>query len=117
MRRLLPLFALLPLAACSDGDDESVLSELAERGKHYYQNVCVACHNGDPRIDGTLGPAIAGAPLALIEAKVLRGEYPEGYTPKLATAAMPRFEYLADEIDSIAAYLSEVAALPPEPLS
>ena len=115
MRRLLPLLALLPLAACSSGG-ESALSELAERGKHYYQNVCVACHNGDPRIDGTLGPAIAGASRALVEAKVMRGEYPAGYAPKRATAAMPRFEYLKDEIGSLAAYLTEVAALPPGPL-
>ena len=115
MPRLLPLLALLPLAACSGGGGESALSELAERGKHYYQNVCVACHNGDPRIDGTLGPAIAGASRALIEAKLMRGEYPGDYDPKSATAAMPRFEYLRGEIDSIAAYLAEVEK-PPGPL-
>ena len=112
MRRLLLVIALAPLAACSNGGDEAALSELAERGKHYYQNVCVACHNGDPRIDGTLGPAIAGASGALIEAKVMRAEYPAGFVPKRTTAAMPRFEYLKDEIDSLAAYLAQVAQAP-----
>lgn len=112
MRRLLPLLALATLAACSEGGDESALPELAERGKHYYQNVCVACHNGDPTLDGVLGPAIAGSSLALIEAKVMRAEYPAGYIPKRATAAMPRFEYLKDEIDSLAAYLAQVAQAP-----
>jgi mono/diheme cytochrome c family protein len=97
--------------ACSGGEGEQgAESDLAARGRHYYQNVCIACHNGDPRMDGTLGPAIAGASLELLEAKVLRGEYPPGYTPKRDTGTMPRFEYLAPEIEGLAAYLAKAAA-------
>jgi len=91
--------------SCSESQDSKNPPSLVERGKHYYKNVCTACHNGDPSKDGTLGPAVAGSSLALLEAKVLRGEYPPGYTPKRDTSAMPRFEFLAPEIPGLAAYL------------
>ena len=91
--------------SCSESQDSKNPPSLVERGKHYYKNVCTACHNGDPSKDGTLGPAVAGSSLALLEAKVLRGEYPPGYTPKRGTSAMPRFEFLAPEIPGLAAYL------------
>ena len=91
--------------SCSESHDSKNPPSLVERGKHYYKNVCTACHNGDPSKDGTLGPAVAGSSLALLEAKVLRGEYPPGYTPKRDTSAMPRFEFLAPEIPGLAAYL------------
>ena len=41
------------------------------------------------REDGSVGPAVAGASRELIEAKVLRGEYPPGYTPKRPGGAGP----------------------------
>lgn len=77
------------------------------RGRQIYQNVCIACHNGDPTQPGSLGPPVAGASLALLEAKVLRGEYPAGYTPLRPSQAMPRFEYLKDRLPDLAAYLQE----------
>jgi mono/diheme cytochrome c family protein len=94
--------------ACS-GDDAS-LSPLAQEGRRIYRNVCIACHNGDPTRDGSLGPAIAGSARELLEAKLLRGEYPPGYTPKRPTAAMPRFESLADRLDALAAYLAQAGS-------
>jgi mono/diheme cytochrome c family protein len=94
--------------ACSPADDK--LSPLALEGEKVYQNVCIACHNGNPNLDGALGPANAGSSQELLEAKVLRGEYPPGYTPKRpGSTTMPRFEFLADKIPAIAAYLGEVA--------
>ena len=93
---------------CS-GDDAS-LSPLAQEGRRIYANVCIACHNGDPTRDGSLGPAIAGSPRELLEARVVRGEYPPGYTPKRPTASMPRFESLADQVDALAAYLVEAGS-------
>ena len=92
-------------AACSSSAD---LSPLAQQGQRVYQNVCIACHNGDPTQDGSAGPAIAGSSRELIEARVLRAAYPPGYTPKRQSNAMPRFEYLSDQIDALAAYLAEV---------
>lgn len=94
--------------ACGESSNESNLSELAQRGEKIYQNVCVACHNANPALDGSVGPANAGASLALLEAKILRGEYPPGYTPKRESNAMPPLDYLGDEIPALHAYLNEV---------
>jgi mono/diheme cytochrome c family protein len=94
--------------ACSPGN-ERPLSDLAREGEKVYQNVCIACHNGNANLDGALGPANAGASAELLAAKVLRGEYPPGYVPKRpGSNTMPRFEYLADQIPALAAYLAEV---------
>jgi len=90
------------------GGGEQELSELAQRGRVTYVSLCIACHNADPNEDGSLGPAIAGASRALLEAKVLRGEYPPGYVPKRDSNAMPPFPHLAGEIDALHAYLAEV---------
>jgi len=94
--------------ACGPSNDRA-LSDLAREGEKVYQNVCIACHNGNPNLDGAIGPANAGASAELLAAKVLRGEYPAGYAPKRpASTTMPRFEYLADKIPALAAYLAEV---------
>ena len=107
--------ALLALgSACSDAGS-TPLTPLAQQGQRVYQNVCIACHNGDPTKDGSAGPAIAGSSRELLEARVLRAEYPPGYTPKRPGNAMPRFEYLAGDIDALAAYLAEVASAPTSP--
>jgi mono/diheme cytochrome c family protein len=83
------------------------------RGRRVYLSVCTACHNADPNRDGSVGPANAGASHALLEAKILRGEYPPGYTPKRPSAVMPRFENLAGSIDDLAAFLADAQANPP----
>ena len=101
---LLAVLACLSTACSSSAE----LSPLAQQGQRVYQNVCIACHNGDPTQDGSAGPAIAGSSRELIEARVLRGAYPPGYTPKRQSNAMPRFEYLSDQIEALAAYLAEV---------
>jgi mono/diheme cytochrome c family protein len=103
----LAAFAILGLA-CSPANDHE-LSAQAREGEKIYQNVCIACHNGNPNLDGALGPANAGASAELLTAKVLRGEYPPGYAPKRpGSNAMPRFEHLAGQIPALAAYLAEV---------
>jgi mono/diheme cytochrome c family protein len=109
-RRLaLSLASIGSLALACTRADDGHLSELAHEGEKIYQNVCIACHNGNPNLDGALGPANAGASTDLLTAKVLRGEYPPGYTPKRpGSTTMPRFEYLADKIPALAAYLAEV---------
>src|SRR5262245_43635855 len=98
------LAALGLLALACSPSDEPKLSDLARQGEKVYQNVCIACHNGNPNFDGALGPANAGSSAQLLEAKVLRSEYPPGYTPKRpGSNTMPRFEYLADKIPALAA--------------
>ena len=67
---------------------------------------CIACHARDPREDGGLGPPIAGASYELVEARVLRAEYPPGYTPKKQTRLMVPLKHLEPEIASLTAYLA-----------
>jgi hypothetical protein len=52
-----------------------------------------------------VGPAVKGASRELLEAKVTRGEYPQGYSPKRPTKVMPPQPALAPDIPSLAAYL------------
>jgi mono/diheme cytochrome c family protein len=105
--------ALAPLAvaalACGSREETPGVDPAVARGKTVYENVCTACHNRDPRVDGALGPGVAGASRELIEAKVMRAEYPPGYAPKRPSAAMPKYEYLAPNLADLAAYLATVA--------
>jgi len=80
--------------------------ELAARGKTVYMSNCIACHNMDPSQDGALGPAVTGSSHELLEARILRAEYPEGYTPKRDTNAMLALPHLEREIDALHAYLN-----------
>jgi mono/diheme cytochrome c family protein len=105
---LLALLLASATAACSEGPGASG-DPLVARGETVYLSVCTACHNADPTKDGSLGPANAGASQELLEAKLLRGEYPPGYAPKRDSAVMPRFENLKDEIPALAAYLAAAA--------
>ena len=98
---ILRLVAGLVLACSGDPTDLS----LAEQGERIYASNCIACHHRDPSRDGPLGPAIVGASLKLIEARVLRAEYPPGYTPKRDTRQMPAQPYLGPHVPALAAYL------------
>jgi mono/diheme cytochrome c family protein len=79
----------------------------AQRGATVYANVCTTCHAADPKLDGSIGPAVAGASRELLEARLMRGGYPPGYTPKRPSHAMPPYPYLEQQIDDLAAYLAE----------
>ena len=76
------------------------------RGKAVYQTNCTACHNGDPKKPGAVGPELAGSSRELIEARVLRAEYPPGYKPKRQTHLMVPLPQLKPEIDALAEYLN-----------
>jgi mono/diheme cytochrome c family protein len=99
--RFLGLCFCFLLACKAAGTEETA----AQRGRKVYAMNCMACHNSDPTRDGVLGPAVAGASRELIEARVLRGEYPPGHTPKRATKTMPPLPHLGPAIDDLAAYL------------
>jgi len=62
----------------------------------------------DPRTDGALGPAVAGASLELLEARVVLGEYPEGYAPKRDTRVMVPMPHLKAKLPELAAYLDSL---------
>ncbi len=83
---------------------------LRVRGRQIYMSTCTACHNPDPTKVGSLGPEIAGTSRELVEAKVLRNEYPEGYRPKRETRVMVPLKHLEPEIDALVAFLAEAAA-------
>ena len=97
--------ALCALAVALGGCSESGLSPAAERGRQIYLAHCIACHNIDPAQPGAVGPPIKGSSRELIEAKVLNGSYPPGYTPKRPTKVMVPIPAVAPEISALAEYL------------
>lgn len=105
----LALLLALALLACSAQEEGGSEAALARRGAQVYQSNCTACHALDPAQPGPVGPPIAGSKLALLEAKVLRNEYPPGYTPKRDTKAMIPLVHLEPELPAIAAFLGEAA--------
>ena len=108
MNRFSIALVLATSIGCGGGAD--TLSPAARAGKSTYMSVCIACHNADPAKEGGLGPPIADASLELLEARVVRGEYPPGYTPLRTSSAMPAFPHLADEIEDLHAYLREASS-------
>ena len=93
--------SVLVLTACSEGGGDPLLA----RGRQVYLAQCTQCHNLDPASQGPVGPAVTGSSPDLIEAKVIRGEYPPGYTPKRPTRVMPPQPALAPDVPALAAYL------------
>jgi len=91
------------VAACSG--PPSPADPAAERGRQVYLAQCIACHNPDPALAGPLGPPVKGSSRELVEAKVVKGSYPPGYTPKRPTTLMPAQPQLAPEIPNVAAFL------------
>jgi mono/diheme cytochrome c family protein len=105
-RRLLGAAALAALAlegwnACKQqGADGNA------KGRVLYAANCTACHNPDPSKDGSLGPALKGSPLELVQARVLRGEYPPGYSPKRQTRIMQKLPLTEEDVAAIHAFLN-----------
>lgn len=97
------------LGACTK---KEALSNLAvesqfDQGRSVYMANCIACHNTDPRLTGAIGPELYGSSFELIEAKVLRNEYPAGYGPKRSTKLMIPFPGFKDKISSIYEFLNK----------
>lgn len=99
--------ALLALAALGAGcSDTAPRSAAAERGRQVYVAQCGACHHpSDPARPGSIGPAIQRTPRAVLEAKVLHGTYPDGYTPLRTSRVMTPMPALEPEMDALAEYL------------
>lgn len=108
--RLRLTLLLLPAAALACSQESDPQRALVERGRQVYASNCTACHAQQPTQVGPIGPALAGSPLPLLEAKVLRNEYPPGYTPQRETKAMIPLPHLEPELPALAAYLAAAKA-------
>ena len=98
------LVAALGLACSQESSDGASQASAAQRGQQIYGNVCIACHNARSDPARLARARRWRAPRsALLEAKLLRGEYPPGYTPSRPGQTMPRFDYLRDHIGDLAA--------------
>jgi len=93
----------LVFSACGKKKVESETPEA--RGRRVYFTYCVACHNGDPRKDGSAGPAVAGSSRELLAARVLSQKYPPGYKPKRITQTMPVYPQVKDRLSDLEAFL------------
>ena len=100
------LFLGTPWIGCTKSGPTSPADELVARGRVVYQTNCIACHNTNPHKPGTLGPEIFGSALDLVEARVMRGQYPPGYTPKRQTHQMVPIPQLKADIPALHAFLN-----------
>lgn len=101
-------FILLCLIASACSQEQQTTNPLVKRGKSIYQVNCTTCHSTNPTQDGPVGPAVSGSSRELVEARIVRGSYPEGYTPKRTTQVMQALPHLAGEIEALTAYLNSL---------
>jgi mono/diheme cytochrome c family protein len=105
---VLTLMMLFGILACQKKDAaQTPAGPTVARGKTVYQSYCIACHNTDPKKPGTLGPDVFGSSKELLEARILRAAYPDGYKPKRDTKTMPATPNMKDDIPSLYLYLNE----------
>jgi mono/diheme cytochrome c family protein len=109
MRPVLKILAMAALAAVAlefwNACKDQPRSETAQ-GEVLYATHCTACHNRNPDKDGSLGPAIKGSSLELVQARVLHGAYPPGYSPKRPTHIMQQLPLTEEDVQAIHAYLN-----------
>lgn len=102
------MVSALILTACGDSQQAGPLPAgggSAALGRQIYLGQCIACHASDPGERGPVGPPVKGASRELLEARIVRGTYPPGYTPKQNTQVMQPMPQLAPNINDLAAFL------------
>jgi mono/diheme cytochrome c family protein len=101
-----PLLILL-ITACSKTSTESrPVAPLVSQGKAVYMSTCIACHNVDPKLPGSVGPNVAGSSYELLYARITKAEYPVGYKPKRNSKMMPALPHLEKDVKALHAYLN-----------
>ncbi|MGH7355075.1 MAG: c-type cytochrome [Candidatus Rokuibacteriota bacterium] len=93
------------MGACSE--QQAGTPPLAERGRQIYLSQCTACHAMDPAQTGPVGPPIKGSSRELLDAKLVRGGYPEGYRPKRVSRVMTPAPALATDIPALVEFLRQ----------
>lgn len=112
MRRLgiLSLILVGSLIACTEKKADEMTTnskvDLTHKGKLVYVANCTSCHNLDPRVDGSLGPSVAGSSLDLIRRRIVNGDYPPGHEPKRHSRVMVALPHLSNEVEALHAYLN-----------
>jgi mono/diheme cytochrome c family protein len=107
-----PVFIFVPILfwvlGCTQKPAEPLdpAQALIAQGRSVYRTTCIACHNPDPKLPGSIGPDVYGSSKELLTARVLRAAYPPGYHPKRNTGAMAAFPSLSGQIDALHAYLN-----------
>jgi mono/diheme cytochrome c family protein len=92
----------------ADSKPQRTQEELVAAGRSVYNANCTACHSMNPAQDGALGPAVAGASYELLEARIVRGNYPEGYEPKRPSRIMVALPHLEPKLEELTAYLASL---------
>lgn len=113
MRLAFPLIPLLVFVACAKKEAAVSVapmgaSDLVSRGKSSYMANCIACHNPNPKMDGSLGPGVAGASLEVLERRLVHGDYPANYIPKRKSKTMVALPHLAKDLQALHAYLNNL---------
>jgi hypothetical protein len=106
---------LLVVFACTKKTESSgplTAEQGWERGKSVYISNCASCHNVNPKIDGAVGPAVFSSSRELLEARIMRAEYPAGYTAKRSTKTMVALPHLEKEVPHLVEFLSRDKATP-----
>lgn len=99
------LLPVLLTSGCKK-EGERPLTALEAQGKAVFMSNCIACHNQDPRLVGSIGPEVADSSLELITARIMHQSYPLGYVPKRKSGLMPALPFLEKDIPAIHAYLN-----------
>jgi mono/diheme cytochrome c family protein len=99
---------ILSLSSLSGCKREADTRSAADKGRTLYSLHCMTCHNVNPAKDGSLGPGLQAPSLELLQARIQRGEYPAGYTPKRSTRIMQKLPLTDEEVRSLHAYLNSL---------
>ena len=86
---------------------DPAMEKLIRQGRATYFSTCIACHNQNPGMAGSVGPELTGASVELLETKILKGEYPQGYQAKRTTKLMVPLPHMSAQIPALHAFLNQ----------
>jgi mono/diheme cytochrome c family protein len=90
----------------NQAETSSPEAKLIARGRAVYAANCAACHASNPKLQGSQGPDVWGSSKELLTARIINGNYPEGYKPKRESAIMPAMPHVKNDIDGLHAFLN-----------